>query len=90
MVRLPAGSWHRQPRCNVVFVRDTWYPQVDYRGYITKVPFAENPNNHMLHLDSSPLAHLQVVAILRFMFLTQTNRACPLLFILFLCLFLTV
>ena len=36
----------------------------------------------------SPRAHL-LVGMLRFLYLTQTNRACPLLFILFLCLFLS-
>ena len=36
----------------------------------------------------SPLAHLQVIWMLWFIFLTWTNQACPLLFILFLCLFL--
>ena len=38
----------------------------------------------------SPRAHLQVVGMLQFMFLTYTNRACPLLFLLFLCLFLSL
>ena len=38
----------------------------------------------------SPGAHLHVVGILQFMFLTYTNRACPLLFNLFLCLFLSL
>ena len=37
----------------------------------------------------SPRAHLHVVGMLRFVFLTQTDRACPLLFILFLCPFLS-
>ena len=37
----------------------------------------------------SPLAHLHVVGMLRFMFLTKSNRACPLLFNVFLCLFLS-
>ena len=32
--------------------------------------------------------HLHVVGMLRFMFLPETKRACPLLFILFLCLFI--
>ena len=41
-------------------------------------------------LTRSPRDHLQVVGMLRFMFLTQTNRACLLLFILFLCLFLSL
>ena len=39
---------------------------------------------------STPRAHLHVVGILRFKFLTKTNRACPFLFILFLCLFLSL
>ena len=38
---------------------------------------------------SSPWAHLHVVGILWFMSKPQTNRACPFLFILFLCLFLS-
>ena len=38
----------------------------------------------------SPRAHLHVVGMLRFMSMTKTNRACPLLFILFLCLFLSL
>ena len=38
----------------------------------------------------SPRAHLQVVGMLRFMSLTQTNRACPRFFLLFLCLFLSL
>ena len=38
----------------------------------------------------SPRAHLPVVMMLRFMFLTDTNRACPLLFILFFRLFLSL
>ena len=37
---------------------------------------------------SSPLVHLHLVWMLWFMSKTKTNRACPLLFILFLCLFL--
>ena len=37
-----------------------------------------------------PRAHLHVVGMLRFMPLTWTNLACPLLFILFLCLFLSL
>ena len=41
-------------------------------------------------LSGSPRAHLHVVGILRLMFLTQTNRVCPLLFILFLCLFVSL
>ena len=40
------------------------------------------------HDYQSPRAHLLVVGMLRFLFLTETNRACPLLFILFLYLFL--
>ena len=39
----------------------------------------------ILCLTSTPQAHLHVVGTLRFMFLTQTSRACPLLFILLLC-----
>ena len=38
----------------------------------------------------SPRAHLHVVWMLWFMFLTETNRACPLLFILFSCLVLSL
>ena len=38
----------------------------------------------------SPRVHLHVVGMLRLMSLTSTNRACPLLFILFSCLFLSL
>ena len=38
----------------------------------------------------SPRVHLHVVGMSRFMSVTNTNRACPLLFILFLCLFLSL
>ena len=38
----------------------------------------------------SPGVHFHVVGMSRFMFWTWTNRACPLLFILFLCLFLSL
>ena len=38
----------------------------------------------------SPWAHLHVVGMLQFMFLTKINLACPLFFILFLCLFLSL
>ena len=41
-------------------------------------------------LRPSPRTHLHVVGMLRLMFLTWTSRACPLLFILFLCLFLSL
>ena len=43
--------------------------------------------NHFFNkffLLESPRAHLHLVGMLQFMFLTKTNRACPLLFILFL------
>ena len=39
--------------------------------------------------EKSLRAHLYVVGMLWFMFLTETKRACPLLFILFLCLLLS-
>ena len=38
----------------------------------------------------SPRAHLHMIGMLRFMFSTETNRACPLLFILILRLFLSL
>ena len=40
-------------------------------------------------ISLTPRAHFHVVGMLRFMSLTYTNRACPLLFVLFLCLFLS-
>ena len=44
----------------------------------------------MIHVQTSwrvfPRAHLHTVGMLQFMSLTHTNQACPLLFILFLCL----
>ena len=43
----------------------------------------------ILDYSESPRADLHVVGMLRFMFLTWTNRAGPLLFILFFCLFLS-
>ena len=47
-----------------------------------------NGNSGSLH--ESPRAHFHVVEMLRFMSLTQINRPCPFLFILFLCLFLSL
>ena len=44
----------------------------------------------MMIIKGSPRAHLDVVGMLRFMFLTYTNRACPPLFILIFCLFLSL
>ena len=43
-----------------------------------------------LPLLESPRVHLHVMGMLRFMSMTKTSRACPLLFILFLCLFLSL
>ena len=45
--------------------------------------------NHC-YTSLSLLAHIHVVGMFQFMFLTQTNWACPLLFSLFLCLFLSL
>ena len=44
----------------------------------------------LLTVSCVPQAHLHVVGMLRFMPMTWTNRACPLLFILFFCLFLSL
>ena len=45
------------------------------------------PIPHFPPPPSTPRAQLRVVGMLRFISKTQTNRACPRLFILFLCLF---
>ena len=54
------------------------------------LPLGSSSSSSLLLLVVSPRAHLHVVGMLRFMSLTKTNRTCPLLFILFLSLFLSL
>ena len=61
------------------------------RSWVWKLVHSVQLNVHNVWLwGQPPRAHLHVVGMLPFMFLTETNRACPLLFILFLCLFLSL
>ena len=76
-----SGSVVRQTLSDVTIVRCL----VSYRN-----PAYPLLIRHKILSDGSPRARLRVVGMLRLMSKTQTNRACPLLFSLFLCLFLSL
>ena len=86
------GSVEKLPLFRDLYTQEVW-PDVEHDYSMTPEQVCNFQNIHLVYFCSmwaSPRAHLHVVGTLRCMSLTETNRACPLLFIPFSCLFLAL